>query len=138
MKYSISDAAKVVHKSRSTINRDIRNGKVTVCKDAKGRPTIGLVELERVYDHVDIEALSNDILMTQHDTRMSDHDTTYIDALIQSKDTEIESLKKQLDDMTHRLDASDTERRRVTEQLTGLLTDQRERGRGWWSKLFGR
>ncbi len=131
MKYSVSDAAKVVGKSRSTINRDIRNGKLTVQKDDKGKPFIELVELERVYDRVNIDALSEATLTKQPDT-------TYVDALIQSKDAEIELLKRQLDDMTHRLDASDTERRRVTEQLTGLLTDQRERGRGWWSKLFGR
>ncbi len=131
MKYSVSDAAKVVGKSRSTINRDIRNGKLTVQKDDKGKPFIELVELERVYDRVNIDALSEATLTKQPDT-------TYVDALIQSKDAEIELLKRQLDDMAHRLDASDTERRRVTEQLTGLLTDQRERGLGWWSRMFGR
>ncbi len=131
MKYSISDAAKVVSKSRSTVNRDIRNGKLTVQKDTKGKPSVELVELERVYGHVNIDVLS--------ETKPKEQpDTIYIDALIQSKDAEIELLKKQLDDTTQRLDASDTERRRVTEQLTGLLTDQRERGQGWWSRVFGR
>jgi hypothetical protein len=52
MKYSVSDAAKVVGKSRRTVNLDIRNGKLTVQKDDQGKPFIELVELERVYDRV--------------------------------------------------------------------------------------
>ncbi len=40
MRLSISDAAKAVKVSRSTVTRDISKGKVTVSKDGKGRPYI--------------------------------------------------------------------------------------------------
>ncbi len=84
------------------------------------------------------------------------YDATYIDALIHSKDAEIALLKPQLDTMTQRLDVSESERRRATEQVTALLTDQRnrvdvdaeiaelkatieaERKKGFWSRLWRR
>ena len=149
MRLSISDAAKAVNVSRSTVTRDISKGKVTVSKDGKGRPYIELVELERVYGNVNIDALSETASTTHHDT-------TYIDALIHSKDAEIALLKQQLDMMTQRLDVSESERRRATEQVTALLTDQRnrvdadaeiaelkvkletERKKGFWSRLWRR
>ena len=156
MKFSISDAAKAVNVSRSTMNRDISKGKISVSKDGKGKPYIELVELERTYGTVNIDTLSEDVPKKHLDT-------TYIDALIQSKDAEVALLKQQLNTVTQRLDVSENERRRATEQVTALLTDQRERSaaaeqqktleadiknikaeldaerqRGFWSRLVGR
>ena len=156
MKFSISAAAKAVNVSRSTMNRDISKGKVSVSKDGKGKPYIGLVELERAYGNVNTDTVSED-------ASKKHPDTIYIDALLESKDAEIALLKQQLDTVTQRLDVSENERRRATEQVTALLTDQREhtesaerqkaleaeienikaeldaeKKRGFWSRLVGR
>jgi uncharacterized membrane protein YqiK len=149
MKLSITDAAKAVNVSRSTLSRDVSKGRVSASRDGKGKPYIELVELERVYGNVNIDAPSEPVSMTHHDT-------TYVDALLQSKEAEITLLKQQLDAVTQRLDVSESERRRATEQVTALLTDQRaraeahaeietvkaeleaERERGFWSRLLRR
>ncbi|MCP4230879.1 MAG: hypothetical protein GY771_12145, partial [bacterium] len=121
--------------------RHIKEKKLSTEKNGRGHLVIDVSELERVYDKVDIDTVSNDVQIKQHNTK----DTMSYDAVVQVKDELIEHLTKELERERHRtesvqarLDEAEKERRRATEQLTGLLTDQRERGRGWWSRVFGR
>ncbi len=141
MKLNKSRAAKAVGITRATLDRHIKEKKLSTEKNGRGHLVIDVSELERVYDKVDIDTVSNDVQIKQHNTK----DTMSYDAVVQVKDELIEHLTKELERERHRtesvqarLDEAEKERRRATEQLTGLLTDQRERGRGWWSRVFGR
>ena len=118
---NVSQAAKAVRKARSTLNRDIANGKVSVSRNGTGQPYIEIAELERVYGSVDIGTLAEPVQIGHHGTPKSDNSDS---ALVK----EIELLRERLadkdsviDDLRHRLDAEAEERRK----LTALLTDQR-------------
>ncbi len=141
MKLNKSRAAKAVGITRATLDRHIKEKKLSTEKNGRGHLVIDVSELERVYDKVDIDTMSNDVQSKQHNTK----DTMSYDVVVQVKDELIEHLTKELERERHRtesmqarLDEAEKERRRATEQLTGLLTDQRERGRGWWSRVFRR
>ena len=45
----VSQAAKAVGRARSTLNRDIANGKVSITRTGTGQPYIEIAELERAY-----------------------------------------------------------------------------------------
>ncbi len=141
MKLNKSRAAKAVGITRATLDRHIKENKLSVEKNGRGHVVIDVSELERVYDKVDIDTVSNSVQIKQPNTNQ----TVSYDAVVKVKDELIEHLTKELErehqrteSVQARLDEAEKERRRATEQLTGLLTDQRERGRGWWSRLLGR
>ncbi len=141
MKLNKSRAAKAVGITRATLDRHIKENKLSVEKNGRGHVVIDVSELERVYDKVNIDTVSNSVQIKQPNTNQ----TVSYDAVVKVKDELIEHLTKELErehqrteSVQARLDEAEKERRRATEQLTGLLTDQRERGRGWWSRLLGR
>jgi len=121
-KLNVSQAAKAIRKARSTLNRDIANGKVSVTRNGTGQPYIEIAELERAYGGVDIRTLTEHVPIGQPGTPKNDNSDS---ALVK----EIELLRERLtdkdsviDDLRRRLDAEAEERRK----LTALLTDQRQ------------
>jgi hypothetical protein len=48
-KISISEAARLTGKPRSTLHRHIKNGKLSKEQDGMGHPVLNIAELERVY-----------------------------------------------------------------------------------------
>ncbi len=141
MKLNKSRAAKAVGITRATLDRHIKENKISIEKNGRGHVVIDVSELERVYDKVNTDTVSNDVQIKQHNTK----DTVSYDAVVKVKDELIEHLtqelereRKRTESAQARLDEAEKERRRATEQLTALLTDQREKGRGWWSRLLGR
>jgi hypothetical protein len=128
---NVSQAAKAVGKARSTINRDIENGKVSVSRNGKGQPYIEIAELERVYGEVSIETVTEPVQFGHYGTPKNDNSDSAC-ALIK----EIELLRERLadkdsviDDLRGRLDAEAEVRRVEGEErrkLTALLTDQRQ------------
>jgi hypothetical protein len=126
---NVSQAAKAVRKARSTINRDIDHGKVSVTRNGKGQPFIEVAELERVYGAVNVDTVTESVPIGQYGTPKNDNSDS---ALIK----EIELLRERLadkdsviDDLRGRLDAEAEARRIEGEErrkLTALLTDQRQ------------
>jgi DNA-directed RNA polymerase specialized sigma54-like protein len=55
-KLNITQAAHAVGKHRSTLQRNIKEGKLSVEKDGLGNPVIDVAELQRVFGHVAIDA----------------------------------------------------------------------------------
>src|SRR5947209_19909630 len=88
---NVSQAAKAVRKARSTLNRDIANGKVSVTRNGTGQPYIEVAELERVYGVVDIETLAEPIQIGHYGTPKNDNS---VSALVK----EIELLRERLTD----------------------------------------
>src|SRR5689334_16588481 len=64
----VSQAAKAVGRARSTLNRDIANGKLSVTRTGTGQPYIEIAELERAYGQVDVRTLAETVRIGQDAT----------------------------------------------------------------------
>jgi predicted site-specific integrase-resolvase len=64
----VSQAAKAVGRARSTLNRDIAQGKISVTRSGTGQPYIEISELERAYGQVDIRTLAETVRIGQDGT----------------------------------------------------------------------
>ncbi|MCP4932776.1 MAG: hypothetical protein GY927_00915 [bacterium] len=148
MKLNKTQAAKAAGVTRPTLDKHIKEGRLSTDKNGRGQIVIDVSELERVYDGFSIDKMQNNVKALQPNTI----DFTAHNAVIDVKDQLIHQLEHQLQETEKRLEAAETERRRTTEQMTNLLTDQRDRsgeveklkteleaekGRGWWSRLLG-
>jgi septal ring factor EnvC (AmiA/AmiB activator) len=143
MKYSLSEAAKATGKNKTTIQRAIKNGKISAAKGDNGSYGIDPAELHRVFPPV----------TTQHDTqRPQSNDTQHSKiasinstlsrvlelekelAVANEKANGLEAQKEQMadtiNDLRKRLDSSEG-------RVTALLADDRPK-RGLLSRLFSR
>ena len=68
MKLNKYQAAKAAGISRTTLDRHIKEGKLSVSKDGTGKSVIDIAELERVYNEVDINGTSQSVSSEQNDT----------------------------------------------------------------------
>lgn len=136
-KLNVSQAARAVGRARSTLNRDIANGKVSVVRSGTGQPFIEIAELERAYGRVDIETLTETVSNGQDATdEISSPDRVLsreIELLRErlatidlDRDRERQDAADQIADLRRRLDQAEQERRDKDRQLTALLTDQRK------------
>ncbi len=145
MGYSLAEAAEASKKSKMTIQRAIKNGKISASKRDDGSYDIDPSELHRVYPAV--SSSRND---TSHNTdRGPLNDMSVLRLELKNRDEKIAALeaerereRKTLDttinDLRQRLDEAESERREKDRQLTALLTDQRQKAeQGFWSRLFG-
>jgi len=146
MGYSLNEAAKASNKSKMTIQRAIKSGKISASKRDDGSYDIDPAELHRVY-----EAVSSDRNDTEHVTASdTDNDTEVLRLELRNRDEKIAFLEAErererktlddtIDDLRSRLDEAEAERREKDRQLTALLTDQRQKeDRGFWARLFGK
>ncbi len=143
----MSQAAKAVRRARSTLNRDIANGKVSVSRTGTGQPYIELAELERAYGKVDLRTVRTltEAVPNGHDqTAERDSDPAILrrelDLLRQEREREREDAHQTIDDLRRRLESEAEERRR----LTMVLADMRAKSdtasgaplaparRSWW------
>lgn len=132
---SPNDAAKQVGKSKTTILRAIKKGRLSASRDENGNHQIDPSELARVYgggagapEHVPVHgaprtgahapggAVENDLLKV----RLGAAEQT-----IQDRDRELSHREQTITDLRHRLDTSERERSEAQTRLTALLTDQR-------------
>ena len=124
MTYTLGTAAKATGKSKPTIQRAIKSGKISAKKNENGTYAIDPAELHRVYPPVS----SN----SNESGTVKQSETPNSNGMLQR---EIELLREQLDrerdtvtDLRRRLDAESEERRSANEEcrkLTMMLTDMR-------------
>lgn len=114
---NVSQAAKAVKKARSTLNRDIANGKISVTRNGTGQPYIDVAELERVYRRMDIRTLSESVPIGQVRTPKNDSSDSVLVKEIELLRERLADKDSVIDDLRRRLDAEAEERR-----LTALLT----------------
>lgn len=116
---SISEAARLTGKPRSTIHRHLKNGTLSKGKDGQGRPVIDVAELERVYGALQQMGMPQTGATRQSAAPGWDRaDLIELEALRR----ENALLLNERDDLRRRLDLEGEERRR----LTALLTDRRQ------------
>jgi chromosome segregation ATPase len=129
MIYSLKQAAEATGKSKATVLRALQGGKISGKKDESGEWKIDPAELHRVFP------------LSQKDTPRTIADKPHeiialqreIAILREERDRERRQLQDTIDDLRHRLDEAEGERRRVQAQMTSLVTDRRS----FWQRLKG-
>ena len=129
MRLNVTDAAKAVGKSRATLYRHHKLGKLSWDKSSTDQPMIDVSELQRVYGLINLnntnETISNEQLATRDDTN-----------------SELEILKLRLQHANELL-AIEKERREQAEillrQLTPAKNQEINRQKlNWFQRLFSR
>lgn len=126
---NLTQGAKLAGVSRSTLNRHIKDGKLSKGIGPDGKPCVETSELQRVYTTLSHVETPRDVSVTQRGTVA---ETVGIKAL----QVELEATKERLDEMRQDRD----EWKGQARTLTALLSDQRavqtSPKRRWWS-MFG-
>jgi vacuolar-type H+-ATPase subunit I/STV1 len=107
-------AAKSAGISRTTLDRHIKQGKISIGKDGRGRVVIDVTELERVYGRVDKEKTFRSVTDRQVGTGN-------MDSVLSQ---EINTLRERLSDM-------ENERSRERRQLQEVIDDLRDDRDHW-------
>lgn len=143
--YTLGQAAKATGKSKSTILKAIKSGRISGRKNDIGDWEIEPVELHRVYELVS-ENGSPEHQSTRRETGENTQENTIelieLRLKLEASEQRLRDATDQVLDLRHRLDQSEEERRRTQVQLTALLTDQRQKEetppppRGFWQRLW--
>ena len=144
--YSLSAAAKATGKSKATIHRAIRTGKVSATRNEDGSYLIDPAELHRVFEPEPGEPGAANGTVRQNATPTAEPiEPPSLAVLNAALTAEIAGLKALLDmererfqDERRRVEEMRAERDRWAElasQTQKLLTDQRPRT-GWFGRLF--
>ena len=131
--HSISEAARLTGKARSTIHRHIKDGKLSKLKGKDGKPAIETSELTRVYGELSHEdSVLKPIVI--HPATLDE--TPKIHAL----EKEVEALKTERDNLANERDKWAAQAERLTLLLTNDVGKGVEQGRrvGWFDRLLGR
>ena len=137
---TLGEAAKQIGRSKTTLQRAIKSGRLSGIRQEDGSYRIDPSELFRVY-----QAQPRDSHATPLDASVRDsHETPeksvhYWQGLHEAVERERDQMQATIDDLRSRLDASETERRATQARLEHLQNKppQPERG-GFWSRIMGR
>jgi len=122
--YTVGQAAKSTGKSKPTITRAIKSGKISATRNENGSYSIDPAELHRVFPVLPSSSNSSP-LVTHNETP---NETAMLRVENEGLREQIQILRDERDDLRRRLDAETEDRRK----LTTLLTDQRPKKRSWW------
>lgn len=134
-KFTLGEAATITNKSKPTISRDLKSGKLSGIKQDNGQWSIDLSELERVYELTEQDQSTKRSVkhsMKQNETfRETPHETLnelielrvkvkLLEERLNNENKTIEDLRNRLDREAERLDKQLDEHKK----MTLLLTDQ--------------
>jgi hypothetical protein len=128
MVYTLGEAARATGKSKATISKAIKSGRVSASKDETGTFQIDPSELHRVYP----PTVSSEHKETPANTLKE----TDIDWSIRELQARLEAAHERLSDKETVIADLREDRDRWRQQATALLSDQRPRG--LFNRLFGR
>ena len=127
MSYTLNEAAKAVGKSKTTIHRAIKSGKISASKLESGAYAIDPSELHRVFQVGTAERTTrNDT--EQHETAIGTADIR-LEMLEKERERERQQLEETIADLRE-------DRDKWRQQATALLEDKRPKG--FWARLRGR
>ena len=131
MSYTLGDAAKAVGKSKTTLHRAIKSGRISAKKSEDGSYSIDPSELHRVFPPV--TAVTPTDTFQRNDTEHPSNtlETLRIRLELQEKERERERalLQETIADLRE-------DRDKWRQQATALLEDHRPKG--FFKRLFGR
>jgi hypothetical protein len=114
--FTLGEAAKAVHRSKSTLSKAIKSGRLSCMSREGGEYQIAASELYRVFPDNSNSNGGIERLETLEETGR----TAVLQAQLEGVQGELEQVKGERDDLRRRLDSEAEERRK----LTALLTDQ--------------
>jgi hypothetical protein len=123
--YSLAQAAKATGKSKPTIARAIKAGKLSATRAADGSYAIDPAELTRVYPRTGHSAGT---MKRSEPGNGADTYPAISSAEVEALHQRIAEQAETIRNLWQRLDAEGEERRRVQERLTGLLTHRQAAG----------
>ena len=129
MAYTLGEAAKVTGKSKATISKAIKTGRISAAKDEAGTFRIDPAELHRVYP----PTVSNE----HEETRERPVENGASDGRIKELQARLEAAQERLADKETVISDLREDRDKWRQQATGLLADQRHQP-GFWARLIGR
>lgn len=128
MVYTLGEAAKATGKSKATISKAIKSGRISAKKGDTGAFAIDPSELHRVYPlTVEVE---------QKETPVSSTVNTKSDGLIRELQARLEAAQERISDKETVISDLKEDRDKWRQQATTLLTDQRPKG--FWQRLRGK
>ena len=143
MAYTLGEAAKATGISKASISRAINSGRISAVKKDDGSFSIEPVELHRVYPPKSAAPVTETVIGTSRnadaDTR-NGSDSNVLQARLDAALEQLRDREGTIDDLRHRLDRSDEERREAQARVIGLLAGPgpTESKRGFFGRLFGR
>lgn len=131
MSYTLGDASKAVGKSKTTLHRAIKSGKISAVKLDDGSYSIDPSELHRIFPPVTQETPKGVFHRNDEEYQSNTSETLRIQLEIQEKERERERtfMQETIADLRE-------DRDRWRQQATALLADQRPQG--FLKRLFGR
>ena len=142
MKYTLSQAAEVTGKNKTTIQRAIKSGKISALKNSSGAYEIDPAELHRVFDATTQRVVQRSNA-TASNTSVAGENSPNDNALQRIAELEkelavAEERKTGLEGQLHHLSETVDDLRRRLDQsegrVTALISDQRPKG--FWQRLF--
>jgi len=127
MSYTLGEAAKAVGKSKATISKAIKSGKISATKNDDGSFTIEASELHRVYPPTP---------STVEGEQYSTPDSTQVNT--PEKDKELIELRVKLEAANQRISDLEKDKEEWRNQATRLLTYQGSNKSGFFRRLFGK
>ena len=121
-KVSLQTAVKMTQKSESTLRRDVKKGKVSAERDARGHLKFDVAELQRAYG--ELKSTGDDAKSAEqdNDNAMTGHDRVEILAI---KDNQISDLKAQLEKAEMRETALIDEKSKLLDLLSAEKEEKR-------------
>ncbi len=129
MVYSLGEAAKATGKSKATISKAIKSGRISAMKDESGTFQIDPAELHRVYPPT--------VPSGHEETREKPTANTANDGLIRELQARLEAAQERLADKETVISDLREDRDKWRQQATALLADQRPKP-GLWARLIGK
>lgn len=145
----MAEAAKASGKSKMTIQRAIKGGRISASRNDDGSYDIDPAELHRVFapvpepvndtGHMVRDDTASDVSVLRLELKVQDEKIRSLEA---ERERERKSLESTIEDLRQRLNMESEERSKAQSRLLGLLTDQRiiptkatQSRRSWWSFL---
>ena len=122
MVYTLGEAANAVGKSKATISKAIKNGRISAQKQKNGSYQIDPAELHRVYPPVS-STVESERLETPSETVGKLRESIELELKLQAAEKRIAELE---DDREH-----------WRQQATRLLSHSGEKPKGFWARVFG-
>lgn len=135
MVYTLGEAAKAAGKSKATISKAIKSGRLSAYRKETGVFSIEASELHRVYP-LNVENEQDRTLSFALETPEKQHQISELRARLEAADERLSDRDAMIADLRE-------DRDRWRQQATGLLADLRSKPqpepqpKGFWKRLFG-
>lgn len=130
MVYTLGEAANATGKSKATISKAIKSGRISASKGENGAYQIDPSELHRVYPVNSLPKHQSE----QKETLVNTEVNNSISSQIKELELKLEATQQRLSDKEEQLADLKEDRDKWRQQATALLEDQRPKRRWLWNR----